>query len=190
MKAESNIEVLKRNDNRGEEMTDWPWNPETEKLTQLVLRKIAENLPSYASDAIDSCLRAGDERDLLNYFFIYCYVVKDEYFEATVRSLRGSVRSEARKFAEEAFDLIDLLIQWVNTQSKASTAWPPNIYARWDTVVRKFDICVSSGEQQELPVEAVGNATLKSKIKDFFWTLYEKTLKVIVDAVMERLWPK
>jgi hypothetical protein len=34
------------------------------------------------------------------------------------------------------------------------------------------------------------NATLGSKIKDFFWTLYEKTLKVIVDAAFERWWPK
>jgi hypothetical protein len=40
------------------------------------------------------------------------------------------------------------------------------------------------------PTESVGNATLKSKIKDFLWTLYEKTLKVVVDAVMERWWPK
>jgi hypothetical protein len=35
------------------------------------------------------------------------------------------------------------------------------------------------------------NATLKSKIKDFLWTLYEKTLKVVVvDAVLEKMWPK
>lgn len=40
------------------------------------------------------------------------------------------------------------------------------------------------------PAETGRNATPKSKIKDFFWTLYEKTLKVIVDAVMERWWPK
>ena len=28
------------------------------------------------------------------------------------------------------------------------------------------------------------------KISNFFWKLYEKTLKVIVDAVLERCWPK
>lgn len=43
--------------------------------------------------------------------------------------------------------------------------------------------------KNQQPAETGGNATLKSKIKDFLWTLYEKTLKVVVDAVMERWWP-
>lgn len=42
----------------------------------------------------------------------------------------------------------------------------------------------------EKPAETGESTTLKSKIKDFLWTLYEKTLKVIVDAVMEKWWPK
>ncbi len=28
------------------------------------------------------------------------------------------------------------------------------------------------------------------RIRTWFWTLYERTLKVIVDAVLERVWPK
>lgn len=59
-------------------------------------------------------------------------------------------------------------------------------------ISRLQQIVHSSKEElsPEKPAETGGNATLKSKIKDFLWTLYEKTLKVIVDAVMERMWPK
>ncbi len=28
------------------------------------------------------------------------------------------------------------------------------------------------------------------RIRTWFWTLYERTLKVIVEAVLERVWPK
>ncbi len=38
-------------------------------------------------------------------------------------------------------------------------------------------------EQNAVPVKG-------SKVGNFFWKLYEKTLKVIVDAVLEKWWPK
>ncbi len=126
---------------------DWPWNPEKEKLTEPVLMEIAKNLPSYASDAIDHCSKANDERDLLGYVFVYFHVVKEEYFEATVKNLKGSMREEARKIASEAFDLIDLIVQWANTRSNAISNRPPNIFARWDTVVRKWDLLISTGKE-------------------------------------------
>ncbi|MFZ0035237.1 MAG: hypothetical protein WAK60_09670 [Sedimentisphaerales bacterium] len=56
------------------------------------------------------------------------------------------------------------------------------------TARRRWAKQEASGKARDTETE--GNATLKSKIKDFLWTLYEKTLKVIVDAVMERIWPK
>jgi len=63
---------------------------------------------------------------------------------------------------------------------KRLVAWsPPTAKQKW-----------AKQEASNKTEEIEGNATAKSKIKDFFWTLYEKTLKVIVDAVMERLWPK
>lgn len=136
-------------DNQEEKIMDWPWNPEKEKLTESILMEIAKNLPWYASDAIDSCSRTNDERDLLGYFFVYCHVVKEEYFEAIVKNLKGSVREEARKLAGEAFDLIDLLEKWVNTRCKSINCYPSNIFARWDTVVRKFNLCMSDVSQRQ-----------------------------------------
>lgn len=38
------------------------------------------------------------------------------------------------------------------------------------------------------PAETEQKTAPKSKIKVFFWTLYEKTLKVIVDVVVEKMW--
>lgn len=41
------------------------------------------------------------------------------------------------------------------------------------------------------PIKAERNATpVKSERESWLWKLYEKTLKVIVDAVLERVWPK
>lgn len=55
----------------------------------------------------------------------------------------------------------------------------------------KAEASGKAGEiKNQKPAETGGNATPKSKIKDFLWTLYEKTLKVIVDAVFERWEPK
>jgi len=31
---------------------------------------------------------------------------------------------------------------------------------------------------------------IRAKITGWFWKLYETTLKVVIDAVMERIWPK
>ncbi len=45
--------------------------------------------------------------------------------------------------------------------------------------------------RHEKPAETEEKATLaKSERESWLWKLYEKTLKVIFDAVLERMWPK
>jgi len=44
--------------------------------------------------------------------------------------------------------------------------------------------------QADLAETKRNTSSWKDWIGNFFWTLYEKTLKIVVDAVMERWWPK
>ena len=53
----------------------------------------------------------------------------------------------------------------------------------------KADLAREQKKEAEKPVETEQKTTC-AKIKASLWKLYEVTLKVIVDAVMERVWPK
>jgi hypothetical protein len=133
-------------------MTEWPWNYDKgEKLTEPVLKEIVENLPLFASDVTSIVVRTPNERGTLRGDFqVYCMVVKEEYFAARFKHLRGSIRSEARGLMGEAFDLIERLTQYV--MSPEVNEWPPDVYSRWHRVVQEFNLCMSSQGQEE-PVE-------------------------------------
>ncbi|MBN1804209.1 MAG: hypothetical protein JW837_03055 [Sedimentisphaerales bacterium] len=60
-------------------------------------------------------------------------------------------------------------------------------------MVKFLDKCkdeVIRGIKQAEPEQNTKPAKRWRKISNFFWKLYEKTLKVIVDAVLEKFWPK
>jgi hypothetical protein len=71
---------------------------------------------------------------------------------------------------------------------------------QWDSVVRRFRLSIDSGQEQKnvkagdeikstAETEKITDVK-RNRISNFFWKLYEKTLKVIVDAVLERYGPK
>jgi hypothetical protein len=94
-----------------------------------------------------------------------------------MKRISGSPDSELFKTAKKVLDLLDEI------EVGAENRW-----RELDTTTYTLVQLCRAGCKE--PVETRGNSTLKSKIKDFLWTLYEKTLKVVVDAVMERMCPK
>ncbi len=176
----------------------WPWDYQKENLTETTLTEIMENLPSYACDAVNwKPEEVGMPEDLYGVFQIYCKVVKDHFQQAVERS-PASVKQELSAIANDAFGLVDLLLEWVEKQIRRREGdfnmrylpidYPcsyTQISTRWDSVVLKFKMCVSFGEQ---PAETEESAAHEGE--SWWWKLYEKTLKVIVDAVMERWLPK
>lgn len=145
-------------DNQGKEMVNWPEIPEKEPLRESVLAEIARNLPLYTFDIANVTLRNNDRvQRLYDNFYVYCWFVKEDYFEAKVKNLKGAVQAEARKLAGEAFELIDSLLECVITRIERTPFDKPlpldNIPARWDTVVRKWNLLQveCEGQQGEIP---------------------------------------
>jgi hypothetical protein len=59
----------------------------------------------------------------------------------------------------------------------------------WEHIKRDLNTGIDLASTK--PSETKQNASSwKNCISNFFWTLYEKTLKIVVDAVMEKVWPK
>jgi len=61
-----------------------------------------------------------------------------------------------------------------------------------DDLAKLINAQLPEASKQEKAAETEQNAASAkgSKIGNFLWKLYEKTLKAVVDAVLERWWPK
>jgi len=60
----------------------------------------------------------------------------------------------------------------------------------WNQILDHLEVYLHS-QKAEQAAETERNTTpLKRQRESWLWRLYEKTLKVIVDAVLERVWPK
>ncbi|MCJ7770884.1 hypothetical protein MUP37_04830 [Candidatus Bathyarchaeota archaeon] len=94
-----------------------------------------------------------------------------------MRHLTRHYPAEAIKVMHTLHDKLSPLVRILLERAAANNQLKAELKQTLDTYLEK-------------PIETGQNVTLKSKIKDFLWTLYEKTLKVIVDAAMERWWPK
>lgn len=188
---------MAKDQEKTDESRKWPWDwHKSKELTDMVLKRIVKNLPSYAYDAAYSKPEeVGIGDSLYVGFQVYCLVVKDCFQKAATEESK-SLKPQLSEIAEEAYQVIDLLLKWVEVRANVDyhTRYVPinhpcshaELANRWDTVVRNFELCISSAKELSEPEQN----TIWTKIKACLLKLYEVTLKVIVDAVMERFWPK
>jgi len=135
----------------------WPCDWRTpKKITGAVLVEIVWNLPRYARDAAyysGEIFPTGGP--LYSGFKVYCRCVKN-YLHQVVYEAPNSTRAELSGIAEEGFGLIDTLLEWVKGRLQPLRDDEGYVYwnvpcsfdeleRRWDTLVRKFDLCMSSG---------------------------------------------
>jgi len=91
-----------------------------------------------------------------------------EYLEQTYGEVQDSLKPTLYEICQEAFKVIDEFLKWA-LNDEQNMAIFVQLEGRWDTVVRKFDMCM---RQQEQPAETGGNAT-PAKLQKI-WTLVKK----------------
>jgi hypothetical protein len=110
----------------------------------------------------------------------------------------------AKKEAQAVYEFAMRIAESLRKSKKIKTPLPPptddpflgiSTIKEWCTDVSQKQPANSgkAGDpKNQQPAESGRNATPAKYwgIGDWFWKLYEKTLKVIVDAVFERWWPK
>lgn len=139
------------------------WDYEKEELTPAILNEIVRNLASYAYDVTcyesrENDVAPGDgDNSLYVDFQVYCHIVKDHFEtavkEALVKEAPGSVRDKLRQIAEEAFGLIDKLLEYVDKRLYAPSATGrldspyslTDLSNQWNTIVRRFDLYTATG---------------------------------------------
>lgn len=141
------------------EGSNWPWDYQKEEPTLAVLSKIVHNLPSYAYDALEKKPEeVGMTDSLQGCFQIYCHVVKD-HFEKVAKNAPVSDKKKLSEIAEEAFDLIDKFLEYVNKRlnipfdMRHNLSYPYSYWElnnKWDTLVRTFNLCISSQGAQNV----------------------------------------
>lgn len=179
----------------------WPWDYKKEELTPAVLDKIIKFLPSCALDATcDKTEEVGVSDSVYVDFQAYCYAVKDN-FEKKTKEAPDSNKPKLSGIATEAFGLVDLLVEWVEktirrNDSGINARYMPiddpcshtELASRWDTVVRKFDLCRSSQGAQNgaSPVgRKHGKGKLNEKVKDHLEEHRKLTASVLVDKIYD-----
>ncbi|MGA1979075.1 MAG: hypothetical protein ABSG99_00705 [Sedimentisphaerales bacterium] len=142
----------------------WPWDWRNEVLTETDSAKIVKNLPSYARAVYDAEYRIytsglPESYNLHEGFDRYYGVVMD-HLQQQCEKTPISLQQQAYQICDEAFELIEFLKKTTLPQvyPPVITSEPPppdsfNVADRWDILMRKLDMCVSSGEQQEKPSE-------------------------------------
>ena len=133
------------------------WDYETEEPTPAILNEIVRNLASYAYDVTchesrESDMAPGDGANSLYVDFqVYCHVVKD-HFETVVKEAPDSVKAKLLQIAEEAFDIVDKLLEYTDKRLYAPIDSPyslADLSRQWNTIVRTFDLYRGSEDREE-----------------------------------------
>lgn len=136
---------------------NWPWDwDKNQERSEEQLKKIVENFPSYAYDAVyRKPEEVGMSDSLYCGFQVYCFIVK-EYFTKTATEASVSLKSKLSKIAEEAYQIIDLLLKWVEIRVNVNYHTGPipidyscsrvELVSQWDTILRKFKLCMNQAE--------------------------------------------
>jgi len=146
----------------------WPWDWEKEKLTDAVQVEIVENLYSYAKDVAYWYPTEQGWHYWYNGLETYCQVSRD-YFVKVAKGGPDSLKPKLSKIAEEAFKLINMLMEWANQKYSLCFVTEPDkrfynipysdeeLYNKWDTVVQKLNLYMNSGNQEEKPAKTEQN---------------------------------
>lgn len=177
----------------------WPWDWEKEELTDAVQVEIVKNLYLYAKDVAYWYPTEQGWHYWYNGLETYCQVSRD-YFVKVAKGGPDSLKPNLSKITEEAFELINMLMEWANQKYSLCFVTEPDkrfynipysdeeLANKWDTVVQKLNLYMNSGNQEEKPAETKQNATpAKAERESWLWKLYEKTLKVVFDSVLEKV---
>ena len=195
--ADSNVtlitEIEPSNDKK--ENRALPWLVGDPGPTAEVVEEIVNRFHVYAILG-----KAGSENkeefDRLGRTFNDCIGFVRGYFKDNARQIDTP---EARGIAEEALELVDEFDSWfyprgqVTEQDSESYS---NIFRRWKKVVRKFNMCMNSGNQAKKPGERKQDippakrrriiARLK-KVVENAWQIFTKSFW---ETVFDRIFPK
>jgi hypothetical protein len=128
----------------------WDWRKGKEALTDTASEEIVKNLALYANDAMyRKPEEVGMSNSLSEGFLHYCFHVKENFIKAA----KKYPKSKVSEIVEEALRLIDRFVSIAEYPTKDNTCSWLELISQWDTVVRKLDMCVGSGGQQEEPAE-------------------------------------
>jgi len=152
--------------NNEKRIRELPWYTGDPEPTTQITEKMVARFPSYALNRPEiSCYYAT---------FYKCRDIVKDYFTERVKQAKSS---KMQQIAEEAWKLVGQFVGLFEMGKNLDFNRWNVLNSKWDTVIRKLDMCVSSGEQYEKPAEP----------EHWPWRLYEKTLKVIIDAVLKML---
>ena len=133
--------------NNKEEIRELPWYVSDSEPTPQIIRKIVVKFPFYVSIRPEiSCYDAT---------FYRCRDIVKTYFTQ-------AKSSKMQQIAEEAWKLVDQLVSLFEMGKNLDFNRWNVLNSKWGTVIRKLDMCVSSGEQQEQPA-GTGQDTTSDK---------------------------
>lgn len=167
----------------------WPWDWEKEELTDAVQAEIVKNLPWYASDAVQyKPEQVGMSYSLRTGFRIYCHFTK-EHFEKMAKDAPKSLRGKLSQIANDAFGLVDMLLEWVDVRrddifGNVSSGYPcshTKVAANWDTLLRGLDLYMSSDGQRQTTKH--GKGKLNEEVKNLLETHPEWKACEVVDRI-------
>ncbi len=153
--------------NNKEESRELPWYIGAPEPTPQIIRKIVVKFPFYVSIRPEiSCYYAT---------FYKCRDIVKAYFTQ-------AKSSKMQQIAEEAWKLVDQLVSLFEMGKNLDLNCWNVLNSKWDTVIRKFDMCMVSGEQQEKPAETGKNAVL-AKVRKL-WNLVRRIPRWIYVLVL------
>jgi hypothetical protein len=140
-------------------------------------RQLMQELPSLAMSIEYDSKKEGY---YWSNFDFDCGRVK-EYLEQTYGEVQDSLKPTLYEICQEAFKVIDEFLKWALNDEQGMALFV-QLEGRWDTVVRKFDMCMRSGKQQKKLAETGGNA-IHAKLRKI-WTYVKKIPRWIYVLVL------
>jgi len=168
----------------------WPWDWHIEQLTDESLKKIVENLPFYANDAVyRKPEEVGMSRSLEEGFLHYSYKVKD-YLTKAATDAPNCAKTKVSEIVDDALQQIDTLVHYVEHPDDKGCS-PTELCCQWDTVTRKLGIITTASRQKLKQDIAPGKwRSLREGIKKVAEKGWQIFTQSFWEAVFDRLFHK
>ena len=133
-----------------------PWYFDEPAPSAEVIEKIVFWFPEYAVFGRGNFDSKNQQLKRIARTFVHCTGYAKEYFKDKAMQLNTKdVRDEARNIANDGMKLVDEFYDWFeNVQDQRSYY---NMCSRWHTVLRGFNMCINSGNQEEKPAKTEKN---------------------------------
>lgn len=139
--------------NNKEEIRELPWYIGDPEPTPQITEKIVTRFPFYAIN----------RPEISSYYetFYKCRSIVKDYFTERAKQAKSS---KMQQIAEEAWKLVSQFVGLFEMGKNQDLSRWNVLNDKWNTVIQKFKIYISSGEQQEKPAETERNATTEKII--------------------------